>query len=77
MYKHVCSCMHVVYQMGLVVQSRISANSGLEFSPLKTFVYFCTSVYFKTSEKKTPIAPDKISEKNISKFINKLLINLL
>jgi hypothetical protein len=26
------------------------------------FVYFCTSVYFKTSGKKTPTDPDNISE---------------
>jgi hypothetical protein len=25
-------------------------------------MYFCTPVYFKTSEKKTPADPDKISE---------------
>jgi hypothetical protein len=25
-------------------------------------MYFCTSVYFKTSEKKTPTDPDKISK---------------
>jgi hypothetical protein len=27
---------------------------------------FCTSVYFKTSEKKTPTDPDKIPEKIFS-----------
>ena len=38
--------------------------------------HFYTSVYFKTSETKNTIDPDKISEKNISKLINKLLENL-
>ncbi len=36
----------------------------------------CMSVYFKTSEKKTPTDPDKIS-KEITKFINNLLGSLL
>ena len=40
----------------------ISANPGLKFNPLFRFVYFCTSVYFKISEKETPIDPNKISE---------------
>jgi hypothetical protein len=35
--------------LGPVVQRWISANPGLKFNLL--FVYFCTSVYFKTSEK--------------------------
>ena len=37
-------------------------NPVLKFNLLLQFVYFCTSVYFKTSEKKTPIDADKISE---------------
>ncbi len=44
---------------GPVFQNAISPN----FNPLFQFVYFCTSVYHKTSETKTPIDPDKISEK--------------
>ena len=44
-----------------VAQSCISTNTGLIFTPVFQFVYFCMSVYFKTSEKKTPIDPDKIS----------------
>ena len=40
----------------------VSASPGLKFNLLFSFVYFCTSVYFKTSEKKTPTDPDKISE---------------
>ena len=42
---------------GPVVQSWISVNPGLKFNPLFWFVYFCTSAYFKTSEKKTPFDP--------------------
>jgi hypothetical protein len=49
-------------QLGPVVQRWVSANPVLKFNLLFLFVYFCTSVYFKTSEKKTPIDPDKISE---------------
>jgi hypothetical protein len=40
-----------------VAQSWISANSGIKFNLQFKFVYF-----FKTSEKKTPINLDKISE---------------
>ena len=40
---------------------RALALTGLTLNTLFQFVYFCTSVYFKTSEKKTPIDPDKIS----------------
>jgi hypothetical protein len=40
----------------------ISANPGLKFNPLFQFAYFCMSVYFKISEKKTPIDPDMICE---------------
>ena len=66
---------HIQIQ-GPVVQSWVSANPGLKFDLFK-FMYFCTSIYFKASEKKTPIDPDKIPEKNISTFINKLLGNLV
>ncbi len=34
----------------------------LAFNPVFQFVYFCMSVRFKISEKKTPIDSDKISE---------------
>ena len=44
---HICMC---VFQRP-VFQSWISANPGLKFNLLFQFVYFCTSVYFKTSEK--------------------------
>ena len=44
------------------VQSWISVNPGLKFNPLSWFLHFCMSAYFKTSEKKTPFDPDKISE---------------
>ena len=40
-----------------VAQSWISANRGIKFNLQFKFVYF-----FKTSEKKTPINLDKISE---------------
>ena len=56
------------------VQSWISDNPGLKLKTLFQFVYFCTSVYFKTSEKKTPFDSDKIPEEI---FINKRLGNLL
>jgi hypothetical protein len=48
--------------LGPVVQSWISANPGLKFNLLFLFMYFCTSICFKTSEKKIHICPDKISE---------------
>ena len=52
----------IVNPLGPVVQSWISANPGLKFNLLFQFMYFCTSICFKTSEKKTLICPDKISE---------------
>ena len=48
--------------LGPVVQSTISANPGLNFNLLFLFMHFCPSICFKTSEKKTFIGPDKISE---------------
>ena len=63
--------------LGTVVQRWVNANPGLKFNLLFWFVYFCTSVYFKTSENKTPTDPGKISEKNIFKFIDKLSGSLL
>ena len=47
---------------GTVVQSWVNANLRLKFNLLFQFMYFCTSVYFKSSEKKTSTDPDKISE---------------
>jgi hypothetical protein len=37
-------------------------NPELKYNLLFWFVYFCTSVYFKTSEKKIPTDSGKISE---------------
>ncbi len=63
---------------GPVVQSWVNANTGLKFTPVSKFVYFCMSVYFETSGKKTLLDRDKISEDcNIPKFIKKLLGILL
>jgi hypothetical protein len=50
----------IVTALGPVVQRWVSAYPVLKFNLL--FLYFYTSVYFKTSEIKTPIDPDKISE---------------
>jgi hypothetical protein len=36
----------------------IRANPGLKFNLLFQFAYFCMSIYFKMSEKKTPINPN-------------------
>ncbi len=46
-------------------------NPGLALPWVKIYpavllVYYSTSVYFKMSEKKTPIDPDKISEEILS-----------
>ena len=49
-----------------VVQSRISANPGLKCNLLFQFMYFCTFVYFKTSEKKIITDQDKISKEIFS-----------
>jgi hypothetical protein len=51
-----------LFHQGPVVQSTISAIPGLNFNLLFLFMHFCTSICFKTSEKKTFIGPDKISE---------------
>ena len=48
---------------GLVVQSWIRANPGLTFSPLILFVYFYTSINFKTLGKETSADTGKASEK--------------
>jgi hypothetical protein len=51
---------------GPVVQSPISANSGLNFNTLFLFMYFCMIIRFKTLESKTSIEPEKISGKTYS-----------
>jgi hypothetical protein len=51
-----------IANLGPVVQSTISAIPGLNFNLLFYFMHFCTSICFNTSEKKTFIDPDKISE---------------
>ena len=48
--------------LGPVVRSKASANPGLNFNPLFSFLRFYTSVSLKTSETKTSNDPDKISE---------------
>jgi predicted dithiol-disulfide oxidoreductase (DUF899 family) len=40
-------------------------------------MYFCTSDYFKTSEKKTPIDPDKISEETFNNNNNLIIYKAL
>jgi hypothetical protein len=67
-----CFDIFLIETLGPVVQSWTSANPGLNYKfnstlkfKLPTAVLVCvfyTSFYFKTSEKKTPIDPDKISE---------------
>ncbi len=52
----------------------LALTLDLKLKTLFQFVYFCTSVYFKTSEKKTPFDSDKIPKEI---FINKRLGNLL
>ena len=56
------ACCQMTSPLGPVVQSWISANPGLKLNLEFLFVYFCESVYFEMSEKKTPNDPDKISE---------------
>jgi hypothetical protein len=50
-YHYVCVYVYVYMYQGPVVQRWVSANPGLKFNLLFWFVYFYTSVYFKTSEK--------------------------
>ena len=64
--------------LGTVVQSWVSADPGLKFNLLFKFLYFCTSVHFKTSETKTTIHSDKISEKYFQVYkqdVGKFLLN--
>ena len=46
---------------GPIVQSWVSANSGLKFNPMFQFLHFYISVYFKTLQTKTSIDQDKIT----------------
>ena len=55
----------IMTQLRLFVRSWISTNSGLKFSLLFWFVYFCVSVYFKTSENRTSLDPNKICGKTL------------
>ena len=58
----------------------LNAGLSLKFSPVLSLVciFLCVCfASFKKSKTKTPIDPGKISERNISKFINNLLGNLL
>ena len=41
----------IIDALGSVVRKWVSANPGLKLNLLFQFMYFCTSVYFKTSEK--------------------------
>jgi hypothetical protein len=52
----------VRHPMGPVVQRWISANPIFKFNPLFYFAYFCMSINFKMSEKKTYIDPDMVCE---------------
>ena len=62
--------------LGPVVQSWVNTNSGLKFNPMLPFLCFYISVYFKTSQTKTTIDPDKISKEISRNTINKLLESL-
>ena len=69
-------CLLTFLPLGAVVQSWVSTNSGLKFNPMFQFLYFCTSVYFKTLQTKTAIDQDKISKEISRNTINKLLESL-
>ena len=56
----------------VVVWSNLSADLGLKCNTLFWFLYFSVSVYFRIVKNYTSDDSDKISQKNISKFINKL-----
>ena len=51
-----------VFHQGPVVQSWVSANPGLKFNPLFSFLYFYPSVSSQTLGTKTSIDIEKISE---------------
>ena len=48
--RFVCPSFLNLHVLGPVVQSWVGTNPGLKFNPLFKFLYFYTSVYFKTSE---------------------------
>ena len=52
----------------IVVQSWLSSNPGLKLNPLFKFLYFYTSVYFKTPGPETTTYPDKVSEEIFPNF---------
>jgi hypothetical protein len=51
---------------GPVVQGPISANPGLNFNLLFSFMYFCMIIRLKTLGNKTSIEPEKISGETYS-----------
>ena len=58
----------------LVVQSWVGGNAVLKFNTLFKFIYLHTTFYLKTSETKTTMGPDNISEEIIpTSYIDKLL----
>ena len=58
------------YGMWPIVQGWINANPELKFNPrcFNLCISACTSVCFTTSEEKTSIDPDKISEEIFSNW---------
>ena len=63
--------------LGPVVQRKVSTNAGLKLIRLYSFMYFYTSVPFKTSETEILIDPDTIYEEILSSFMSKLWEGLL
>ncbi len=62
-YNAACRNVKIYVQQGpLFKAGLVQTLHGLKLNPLFYFVYFCTPVYFKTLQKKTPIDPDRISE---------------
>jgi hypothetical protein len=55
--------------LGQVVQSPISVNSGLNFNLPFLFMYFCMIIRLKTLENKTSIEPESISGKTYSTWL--------
>ena len=56
------SLLEYILTRGHLFKAGLALTLGKNLTRCFIFVYFCTSVYLKTSEKKTPIDPDKISE---------------
>ena len=50
-------CFDVLIYHGPIVQSPISTNPRLNLNPLFWFVYFCSTVCFKTLKNKSSIDP--------------------